>query len=406
MNHSLKDENELSTKYCKECEIIKSLDQFYKKRGLCKECYLKKRRKNNKVILDTTTKYCNDCKVTKSIEHFYKKRAKCKECYLENKKIYNKKYSNELRGFFVHIINRCKQTAKKRYNKGRNIAGICNITIDDLLEQFEIQKGLCYYTNKQLITKKCSSFQCSIERLNNNLGYIKNNFVFVCLEFNNQIQWNQDKIKNIITLRNISNDIDILNKINYARNTKEHINYKCKKKISIEIDNIKYYKCNDCNKIKSCIEYFKNSNIYCKDCASIRQKIYLSTIRGHLKKLFNSAKRRSINLKKKLKLTGNDNFNITIDDLINILEKQKGRCSISNIIMKYGTCENWMCSIERINNNKGYIKDNICLICLEFNSTFNVIKDTSKTNIELESAQWSKEKFGIFLESIKQKYNI
>ena len=65
---------------------------------------------------------------------------------------------------------------------------------------------------------------------------------------------------------------------------------------------------------------------------------------------------------------------ITIEYLIELWEKQRGRCYYLNIPMN--TCGEWQVSVERIDNGKGYTRDNIVLTTLETQNAY---------------AQWSKE---------------
>lgn len=60
-------------------------------------------------------------------------------------------------------------------------------------------------------------------------------------------------------------------------------------------------------------------------------------------------------------------FNLKYDDIVNIWNKQCGKCHHSGIPMKYDKNE-WRLSIDRIDNDKGYTVDNIVLCCLEFNT--------------------------------------
>lgn len=70
---------------------------------------------------------------------------------------------------------------------------------------------------------------------------------------------------------------------------------------------------------------------------------------------------------------------ITIEYLIELWEKQRGRCYYLNVPMN--TCGDWQVSVERIDENKGYTKDNVVLVVLETQNSH---------------AQWSKE----FVESV------
>ena len=72
--------------------------------------------------------------------------------------------------------------------------------------------------------------------------------------------------------------------------------------------------------------------------------------------------------------------------------KQRGLCAYSDIPLQFGNYleKNWTCSLERIDVKKGYIKGNVCLICLEFNTPD--YKNIYKYQEE-GSSGWNKEKF-------------
>jgi heme/copper-type cytochrome/quinol oxidase subunit 2 len=57
-------------------------------------------------------------------------------------------------------------------------------------------------------------------------------------------------------------------------------------------------------------------------------------------------------------------------------------------------------SLERIDVYNGYIEGNVCLVCLEFNTTDNTIK-YKNIDENLENSGWTKEKFNLFLKNIK-----
>jgi hypothetical protein len=84
-------------------------------------------------------------------------------------------------------------------------------------------------------------------------------------------------------------------------------------------------------------------------------------------------------------------FNLTIfggtDFLPDLLEMQMGPCHYSDIPMTFLREADWSLSIERLDNARGYTRDNVCLVCVEFNT----------------SAQWSENKFKHFLAHIDRK---
>ena len=81
------------------------------------------------------------------------------------------------------------------------------------------------------------------------------------------------------------------------------------------------------------------------------------------------------------------------DDIIDMLRRQKGRCLYSGIPLRWMTNQDWRMSLERLDNFKGYNKDNCALICWEFNSSdYTALAGFNTTG----SSQWSRDKFKRF----------
>ncbi len=89
---------------------------------------------------------------------------------------------------------------------------------------------------------------------------------------------------------------------------------------------------------------------------------------------------------------------MTKEDFIEEFEKQKGVCFYSGIRLE--PSGDWTVSIERVNPNIGYVKENIVLVCSIFNGT-----DTRQNDDEA-SGNWTREKFSLFKESILLKSNV
>lgn len=250
----------------------------------------------------------------------------------DNLKIHknNRRDKSSLYGFLKSILHNSKGTAKNRLRKGRIEAGIHSIIFDDLMELWNNQKGLCYYSNLPMNHKPHSDWNVSLERLNQEKGYIKDNIVLCCQEFNGRIQWDLNKINNISSLRN-------------------------------------------------------ENYIFDKKIIETSLKILIGSTLGNC-------------------IRSNKLFDITIEDLKDQYVNQNGRCAYSNIILNpvishknkhYKRNSNWKMSIERKDVKIGYTKENILLICLEFNTS-----DKSNTTINPSgSSRWTLEKFNIFLKS-------
>ena len=117
----------------------------------------------------------------------YRYLYECKEC--KKNRIYQKreKARETIEWSLNIIIKQLEQWAKKR-----KIA--FNISIPDVLELWEKQEGKCYYTGydmeygyihyKEWTEATKSKRQLSCDRLNNDIGYEKNNIVLCCTIIN------------------------------------------------------------------------------------------------------------------------------------------------------------------------------------------------------------------------------
>lgn len=101
-------------------------------------------------------------------------RVKCKECFLQTKRI----------SVFHHIFNQLSQSAKKR-----DI--VVNITVEDLINQWEKQKGICALSKVKLILAEGYIEQhierkttASVDRIDSNKEYTIDNIQFVHKDVN------------------------------------------------------------------------------------------------------------------------------------------------------------------------------------------------------------------------------
>ena len=286
-----------------------------------------------------------------------------------------------------------KRNALKRLNKGRILAGEFTITEDDIYKQWDLQNGLCWYSNIPMIPYTLHNWQCSLERKNPEFGYIRSNIVLVCLEFNGPITWANDKIIKMYNLLQkpheyIPVSFENINKIQ----SKHRSNIE-----SFEINNTKFVKCNKCNQIKNINEFQKRLSSGCKSCINLYYKEKLTIPYKFFEAILRDSITRTKHRLEKDNRKGTNDHDIDIEYLIELYQKQNGLCTYSNMPMKFGSNIDYRITIERINPLLGYIKTNICLICWEFNtSSFETV---AKNEIHGSSA-WSKEKFELFMISL------
>lgn len=285
--------------------------------------------------------------------------------------------------FLQYLIVSAKSNSKHR----KDDASEFSLTFNDITNIWKEQNGLCYYSSIPMITAQFSTWQCSIERLNMEKGYIINNVVLCCLEFNGKCQWTKEKINDSLKLSG-KNDC-IINYDFYPTIKKNKCQHATKQIIEDKI----YFVCNFCKQLKPEYDFYQKNKIECKKCAGLSIKKYNSTPIGHIKTLLNNAKK---SLKRLQKRDKNMIMDINYDFIVNLFNKQKGKCAYSNIPLCFGSYfeNNWICSIERINPSIGYIKKNVCLICLEFNTAIHISKHL--TDKEMGNGGWNREKFEYF----------
>jgi hypothetical protein len=113
-----------------------------------------------------TQKTCSKCGQIKNVNDFYtsQRGKKCKKCVLE--------ITNEYKR-----VKRLDPEHRKKED---------TLTVDDINEMFENQKGLCYWFKIPLVpsNKPKHPQQPSLDRLDRNKGYTKDNVVLCCYSAN------------------------------------------------------------------------------------------------------------------------------------------------------------------------------------------------------------------------------
>ena len=326
---------------------------------------------------------CCRCENTKEEQYFHKRKCKrgysylCKEC--DKERMIKHREAN---GFFVLMFRNAKMHARVRTENGRLNAGAFELTLGDLENKWIKQKGKCFYSNIEMCKKSYSDWTCSLERLDNNLGYTKDNSVLICLEFNTACtQWSLEKIKAIPEL--LKKEIQLLD---------ENLNLSkrliiTKNKDNMEINSIMHGFCRYCKLYIPLNELHENfTHRGCINCIREYTKNVKSTLFGYLSTLITYSRQNKSHME----------YNIDLNFLKQLYKNQKGRCAYSNIPLQLLNDKNeWIMSIERVDSKIGYIKSNVCLICREFNS----MDRSAVSERNSGSCGWNLDKFNIFLKS-------
>jgi len=350
-----------------------------------------------------THKVCSTCNNEKIIDEFaVEKRATytnshkntCRDCL--NK--INEKYRNTFQGYMKNLLKAAKQRAKLRAEKGRgDDVGTFSLSYDDIIKQWETQKGRCFYSNVPMVTCTKSDFQASLERIDTSRGYVVNNVVLCCLEFNDAIQWSKDKFVDMFTI------------LNTQQYNVSEVHFTYKKRVpnthmQQEYDKANYYQCNKCLTVKPLQQFNKNKSIGCKECVKELDQQRMNNPREALLLMLKNARNNTLKRSKKYIYKNRNNvIDIKLEDLIDIYKRQNGLCAYSGLPLMFGNSKeiNWKISLERKDVLLGYTKDNVCFICYEFNTGDKTVlyNDDSKG-----SCGWSAEKFQVVMRYASEIY--
>ena len=314
----------------------------------------------------------------------------CRECDNER----GRSHRRTLRGNLLHLLQNARSRAKEK-------PWDMTLTFEDLLEVVGRQNGRCAYSGVPLsMCLPHSHWRMSLERLNNSEGYTPENCVLIAAEFNSgdssrhrgvdpetvkgTAQWSLAKVQSVPHLQCQPVGSELLAKdIAEARVVRPR---KKRKQVARPTQPDKEEEgsiyCSLCNMFLTPSCFCPSHRIdgrYCKAC----QRALRSTLRGHVQHCLVSAKSRS---KKRCQ-----EFSLTLSQVLDMLEQQRGRCYYSSVPLEYKQIHApWRLSIERLNNSIGYTEENCVLIAIEFNTP-----DQSRNKAVTEvfgTAQWSKEK--------------
>jgi hypothetical protein len=131
-----------------------------------------------------TVKTCFKCKQAKETSLFFKHHQTsdgfhswCKECCKQGNARARAKKDATIEGKAVTFYRNAIKSAEKRKQE-------CSITLEDVISCWYEQKGYCAYTGRKMTLQAGQLNTVSIERIDSNIGYTKENTILVCQAIN------------------------------------------------------------------------------------------------------------------------------------------------------------------------------------------------------------------------------
>jgi hypothetical protein len=119
-------------------------------------------------------------------------------------------HTEELHFKFLKLISSARKNGVKQSRKK------CTISVEDLIDKYVKQKGLCFYSGMKMEAE--GTWRCSVERLDSRGPYSNENTALICLLFNSSdrsvlndnategIQWSKEKVAYLRANAVVSND--------------------------------------------------------------------------------------------------------------------------------------------------------------------------------------------------------
>jgi hypothetical protein len=320
---------------------------------------------------DDDKKQCPQCKQWKARLNFSKStrnnnglQSYCKACSATN--VSARRRTRD--GFMTTIYNSMLVRTRIWLKRGRFME--MNCTKDYLHELAESQGDVCAITGLPITFASNATSKASIDRIDDEVGYVMGNVRFVLQEFNGQGKWTK---RNLYDMIDLAGQVTVDVEAELAPKAKEGSKESPR---NWPIVNGKVF-CHDCNTTKDRSAFTKQISQGCRDCLAATNKVYRETWHGVFTCLVNSSrqnneKRNDPNRKagcRELKHT------LTYDEIVEIYRRQRGLCHVSDTPLSCRLNDIHRVSLERINNDIGYVKDNVVLVCKIFNVPANLTRE-------------------------------
>ena len=344
----------MKKKICRICKEEKpaTLDYFYKSPGCkyqvsgsCKKCYCKKTKKEKPNIPDGY-KYCRKCDSNKKISDFNKDKSKsdglqlyCREC----RKIERKQQETRR---LKKVNFKDPYNGKNKLNRNENdwLDVICNdlqiikkLREEDYPSFLKLKDGKKRVFYKQdILLVKC---KCGAEQEMTARSIIRNKPIS-CPSCSNSKSKIGDECGTLVCKKIFHDENDIRRIVCECK--------VCGTEKTVNPSSFTY----GCISCETC---FPRENFISKGANKpIQPKRYLQQLKTQA-------------------FSRNLDVNIDLDFILKLLEKQKYKCALSGIEIRF---EIGNLSLDRIDSSKGYSKDNVQFVYRQINFMKNKMKDS------------------------------
>jgi hypothetical protein len=336
-------------------------------------------------------KDCRKCGESKSLDQYNVDRiavdglqSYCKACQRASTKARRETQA----GFIMQLVSRAKNNTQDRNKKDRDHK--FTLTVPKLNKLITDQNGKCAISGAVLVFKQFSDNQASVDRINDNLGYVDGNCRLVCLEFNTSVKWSRKLLLKSIALSgippdNFEDETSDLESVLSKANEKGTVYRKWKVLTKRGIETVF---CHHCSETKPRKHFYKAISLGCRACCVRKVQQTQSTWRGALQVLVCSAKKNTKGRNNVRKKEDQTECTLTYLELVAILKAQGGMCAYSRVALSPRSGD-WKASLERKDVRLGYSSSNVCLVCQRFNGTDSTA--LAKGAVE-GSGGWSREK--------------
>ena len=336
------------------------------------------------------TRTCSKCGAPKPPGDFSRGQRCCKDCQRARDKAYRGTES----GFILDLAKKCKQHTKDRNAKGRGHAP-SEVTAELIQAMREQQEGRCAISRIPLVFAQLSDWKASIDRIDDEVGYVVSNVRIVAAEFNTPAKWSRELLLRAIAARTTPVPADELATTVAALEAPSgpRGGHSSKPLERTTINGVPHVECRGCGTHKPRDHFTNQLGKGCKTCQKKRKSAKRGTWRVVLQELVYKARlhtndRNETRPDRKLECT------VTYDDVVRLYKEQEGRCAYSGVALGLEPGP-FKVSLERRDPRVGYVVDfkNVCLVGQGFNGTDMTARKGAEEGER--SAGWTREKWEV-----------